>query len=124
MRFLPLIHSSLNIYFSQSFQNFLNKSLFSANSLSEHPDSIRLVINTIKDLDPARKCYRLIGGVLVERTIKEVLPAVERNLQGINQMIKQLSDHMKKKQTELDDFMEKYNIKPARQLQNQIGIKS
>eukprot|EP00466_Bigelowiella_natans_P020919 jgi/Bigna1/47711/estExt_Genewise1.C_170095 len=83
-----------------------------------------LVINTIKDLDPARKCYRLIGGVLVERTIKEVLPAVERNLQGINQMIKQLSDHMKKKQTELDDFMEKYNIKPARQLQNQIGIKS
>ncbi|KAL7177911.1 hypothetical protein ACSBR2_031133 [Camellia fascicularis] len=39
---------------------------------SEHS----LVMNAIKPLDPSRRCYRMIGGVLVERTIKEVLPAV------------------------------------------------
>uniref|UniRef100_A0A8C7WSC5 Prefoldin subunit 2 n=1 Tax=Oryzias sinensis TaxID=183150 RepID=A0A8C7WSC5_9TELE len=38
-----------------------------------------LVIETLKEVDPSRKCYRLVGGVLVERTVKEVLPALENN---------------------------------------------
>ncbi len=38
-----------------------------------------LVIDTLKDVDPSRKCFRLVGGVLVERTVKEVLPALENN---------------------------------------------
>ncbi|KAK6323335.1 hypothetical protein J4Q44_G00056740 [Coregonus suidteri] len=38
-----------------------------------------LVIETLKDVDPTRKCFRLVGGVLVERTVKEVLPALESN---------------------------------------------
>mmetsp|Transcript_26552 Transcript_26552/g.37000 ORF Transcript_26552/g.37000 Transcript_26552/m.37000 type:complete len:145 (-) Transcript_26552:295-729(-) len=79
-----------------------------------------LVINTIKDLDPNRRCFRLIGGVLVERTIKEVLPAVQKNLEGINAMVKQLTTIMRTKQKELDEYTEKYNIRPARQLSQQV----
>ncbi|KAL7210203.1 hypothetical protein ACSBR1_031713 [Camellia fascicularis] len=48
---------------------------------SEHS----LVMNAIKPLDPSRRCYRMIGGVLVERTIKEVLPAVQRNKEGLEE---------------------------------------
>jgi len=33
----------------------------------------------MKTLDPQRKCFRLIGGVLVERTVEQVLPALEKN---------------------------------------------
>jgi prefoldin subunit 2 len=40
-------------------------------------------MNTIKDLDPQRKCFRLISGVLVERTVGEVLPAVQRNQEQV-----------------------------------------
>ena len=47
--------------------------------VSEHS----LVINAIQPLDPSRRCYRMIGGVLVERTVKEVLPAVQRNKEGL-----------------------------------------
>jgi len=43
----------------------------------------RLVINNIKDLDPNRKCFRLIGGVLVERTVKDVLPAITKNVEKV-----------------------------------------
>jgi len=43
----------------------------------------RLVIQTLKPLNSDRKCFRLIHGVLVERTIKDVLPAVENNLEGV-----------------------------------------
>ncbi|KAF6728185.1 Prefoldin subunit 2 [Oryzias melastigma] len=43
-----------------------------------------LVIETLKEVDPSRKCYRLVGGVLVERTVKEVLPALENNKEQVN----------------------------------------
>ena len=43
----------------------------------------RTVIDAISKLDGSRKCFRLIGGVLVERTIADVLPAVQKNLEGV-----------------------------------------
>jgi len=69
-----------------------------------------LVINAIKDLDPNRRCFRLIGGVLVERTIKEVLPAVQKNYEGIGELIAQLHNQLKLKQTALNEFQAKHNI--------------
>ena len=42
-----------------------------------------LVIDTLKEVDPSRKCFRLVGGVLVERTVKEVLPALETNKEQV-----------------------------------------
>ena len=39
----------------------------------------RLVIETLQDVDKDRKCFRMVGGVLVERTVKEVLPALTTN---------------------------------------------
>jgi hypothetical protein len=44
----------------------------------------RLVIDSIAPLEPERKCFRMVGGVLVERTIKEVLPALETNHSGVS----------------------------------------
>lgn len=39
-----------------------------------------MVIKASQPLDQSKKCFRMIGGgVLVERTIKEVLPSVQRN---------------------------------------------
>ena len=35
-----------------------------------------LVIETLSKTDEGRRCFRMVGGVLVERTVKEVLPAV------------------------------------------------
>jgi len=62
-------------------------------------------------LDGNRRCYRSIGGVLVERTVKEVLPAVENNLKQITDLITQLSDQLKEKEKECDEFREKFNIR-------------
>jgi prefoldin subunit 2 len=76
-----------------------------------------MVIDTIKPLDENRTCYRLIGGVLVQKTIKEVLPMVTQNQQGvfltneINQLMQQLGTTYKKKEEELAEFQKKYNIK-------------
>ncbi len=44
----------------------------------------RLVLETLKDVDKDRKCFRMIGGVLVERTVNEVVPALEQNKEQVN----------------------------------------
>lgn len=43
----------------------------------------RLVIDTIEPLDPKRKCCRMIGGILVERTVGDVLPVIKANQVGV-----------------------------------------
>uniref|UniRef100_A0A7N0VC87 Prefoldin subunit 2 n=1 Tax=Kalanchoe fedtschenkoi TaxID=63787 RepID=A0A7N0VC87_KALFE len=70
-----------------------------------------LVINAIQPLDPSRRCYRMIGGVLVERTIKEVLPAVQRNKEGIEEVIARLNEALEKKKKDISDFENKYKIR-------------
>lgn len=39
----------------------------------------RTVISALKEVSPDRKCFRMVGGVLVERQVKDVLPALEHN---------------------------------------------
>lgn len=75
--------------------------------VSEHS----LVINAIQPLDPSRRCYRMIGGVLVERTVKEVLPAVQRNKEGIEEVIARLKEALERKKKEIADFEAKYKIR-------------
>lgn len=42
-----------------------------------------VVINTLKEVDPSRKCFRSVGGILVERTVGEVLPALQTNREQV-----------------------------------------
>ncbi|XP_061619652.1 prefoldin subunit 2 [Phyllopteryx taeniolatus] len=70
-----------------------------------------LVIDTLKDVDPSRKCFRLVGGVLVERTVKEVLPALQTNKEQISKILESISTKMQEKGRELTEYRERYNIR-------------
>ncbi|KAJ1913656.1 Cochaperone prefoldin complex subunit [Tieghemiomyces parasiticus] len=74
-------------------------------------DEHKLVIDTMKPLNTDRKCFRLVGGVLVERTVGEVLPALTTNFDGIKGIIGQLMQTYKKKEEEMNSFQKKYNIR-------------
>ena len=43
----------------------------------------KLVEDTLVPLDSGRRAYRLVGEVLVERTVGEVLPSVEANRENV-----------------------------------------
>ncbi len=46
-----------------------------------------LVLATLDEVlaeEPDRKCFRLVGGVLVERTVKDVVPALKTNRDGVS----------------------------------------
>ncbi|KAJ3172135.1 hypothetical protein HDU88_006950 [Geranomyces variabilis] len=78
--------------------------------LEMEKDEHQLVIDTIKPLEPTRKCFRLVGGVLVERTVKDVLPAVETNMEGIQNIIKQLLANYKKKEADSEAYQKKWGV--------------
>jgi prefoldin subunit 2 len=44
----------------------------------------QLVHDALQPLEPSRRAYRLVGEVLVERTVGEVLPSVEKNKQNVS----------------------------------------
>lgn len=68
--------------------------------LDAERDEHRLVLETLKDAQPDRACYRLIDQVLVQQTVKEVLPNLEGNLKGIQEMISVLAKNYEAKEKE------------------------
>ncbi|KAG2222084.1 hypothetical protein INT45_007970 [Circinella minor] len=78
--------------------------------LESEVEEHKLVIDSIKPLEADRKCFRMVGGVLVERTVKEVLPALETNFNGIQQVIQQLLQSYKRKEQEFQQFQKEHKI--------------
>lgn len=37
-------------------------------------------MDALKEVDMDRTCYHFVGGILIQQTVKEVLPQVEKNL--------------------------------------------
>jgi hypothetical protein len=46
-----------------------------------------LVIAAMEKLPADRRCFRMIGGVLVERSVGEVLPAVKSNVDKVSKVV-------------------------------------
>ncbi|XP_035217624.1 prefoldin subunit 2-like [Stegodyphus dumicola] len=90
----------------QDQKNLVTKLTEVEQELNEHS----LVVDTLKDVDQDRVCYRMIGGVLVERTVKEVLPAVSHNKEQLAVFLENLNQQIEKKGREINEFKEKYNI--------------
>ncbi|XP_012280419.1 probable prefoldin subunit 2 [Orussus abietinus] len=75
--------------------------------LNEH----KIVIDTLKNIDPKRKCYRMIGGILCERTVENIMPSLVTNKEQLIKVIEALSEQLMKKGVEINEYKEKHNIK-------------
>ncbi|KAL9902588.1 probable prefoldin subunit 2 [Glossina fuscipes] len=75
--------------------------------LKEH----KTVIDTLKTVDPDRKCFRLIGGVLCERTVRAVLPQLIENKDFIEKTITKVTEDLTKKGQQINKYKEEHNIK-------------
>ncbi|OAD58728.1 Prefoldin subunit 2 [Eufriesea mexicana] len=96
------------------FEMLRNEQRAMANKLSEMEMELnehKIVIDTLKNIDPKRKCYRMTGGVLCERTVEVVMPALMTNKEQLTKVIDALSDQLTKKGIEINEFKEKHNIR-------------
>ncbi|WVQ82796.1 hypothetical protein IAT38_004928 [Cryptococcus sp. DSM 104549] len=68
-----------------------------------------LVLSTLRPLtssDPSRTCYRLIGGILVKRSVSDVVPTLETNFSGIKEVLESLMKSYKAKEVEFEEWRE------------------
>ncbi|XP_060654723.1 probable prefoldin subunit 2 [Drosophila nasuta] len=96
------------------FQQLRNEQRNLANSLNTLEMDLRehkTVIETLNSADPERKCFRLIGGVLCERTVKDVLPQLVENKDFMAKTITMVTEELSKKGSEINKFKEEHNIK-------------
>ena len=80
------------------------------NELGGERDQHRLVIENLSKLEPERKAFRLIGSVLVQRTVGEILPIVQINYDGIKELIVKLESNLAAKDKERNDYKIKHGI--------------
>mmetsp|Transcript_27299 Transcript_27299/g.35806 ORF Transcript_27299/g.35806 Transcript_27299/m.35806 type:complete len:140 (+) Transcript_27299:99-518(+) len=83
--------------------------------LNEH----QLVIESLGGLEGGRKAFHLIGGVLVEQTVSEILPAVTANKDGIVNLLAQMEQLLKQKGDAALEIQEKYGLNQQQQVKQQ-----
>ncbi|OWA52833.1 putative Prefoldin subunit 2 [Hypsibius exemplaris] len=74
--------------------------------LNEHT----LVLQMLEKLEPDRKCFRRVGGALVEKTVKEVVPAIGTTKTQITATLKALREQLDTKTKELLEYKKTHRI--------------
>ena len=80
------------------------------NEMELEQNEHKLVCEALAPLDPGRKCFRMIGGVIVERTVREVAPDVRQKMELIGQSMTKLTEQLKAQQAAADAFAKKHKI--------------
>jgi prefoldin subunit 2 len=73
------------------------------------------VLETLQPLPADRKCFRMINGVLVERTVNDVVPALRTNSEGLKKVLDDLLKQYKKSQEEMERWKKRENIQVVQQ---------
>jgi chaperonin cofactor prefoldin len=71
----------------QRFRDLMRQSQQLVSKISElemERNEHKLVEDTLRPLDPSRRAFRLVGGVLVERNVGEVLPSVQQSRENVS----------------------------------------
>ncbi|GAA5905917.1 hypothetical protein JCM8208_003374 [Rhodotorula glutinis] len=108
----PLSHTELaqQVRVRQSeLQALVNK----INELEREAEEHSLVLDTLQKAHktaPERKCFRLVGGVLVERTVQDVLPQLEGQFEQLKTVLETLTAQYKTKESAFGQFQRDNNI--------------
>ncbi|KAL6231623.1 hypothetical protein BDW75DRAFT_38612 [Aspergillus navahoensis] len=93
-----------------NFKNTLQQLAQKIGDIEQEAEEHKLVIDTLEPLPRDRTCFRMVNGVLVERTVADVLPTLKTNSDGLKQVLEDMLKQYKSKQSELDSWKKKNNI--------------
>lgn len=69
------------------------------------------MLKTLEHQDGSKKAWRLVGDVLVERTVAEVIPEVTKQRDNLMALAQNTRKQLEAKQKEVLEFQEKYSIR-------------
>lgn len=98
-----------------NYKNTLQQIAQKIGDIEQEAEEHKLVLETLEPLSEERKCFRLINGVLVERTVRDVVPALKTNQDGLRKVLGDLVKQYKIKQDELDQWKKKNNVQVVQQ---------
>lgn len=75
----------------------------------------KIVIETLKTTPKDRKCFRMVGGALVEKNVEETLPVLVIKLENMTKMIEKLTSELKKVLEEFETWKKEKKIKIVKQ---------
>ncbi|XP_047990667.1 prefoldin subunit 2 [Leguminivora glycinivorella] len=78
--------------------------------LNEH----KIVVETLKGVEEERRCFRMVGGVLLERTAGAALAELEANLQRLPHALAALNQQLANKGQEINAYIETHDIRLQR----------
>ncbi|CAF9937268.1 MAG: hypothetical protein ALECFALPRED_007159 [Alectoria fallacina] len=89
-----------------NYKNNLQQLAQKIGDIEQDTEEHKLVLETLTPLPPDRKCFRMVNGVLVEKTVKDVTPALQINSEGLKKVLEELVKQYKRQQ----DDMEKWKV--------------
>ncbi|KAE9381787.1 Prefoldin beta-like protein [Stipitochalara longipes BDJ] len=98
-----------------NYKNGLQQIAQKIGDVEQEAEEHKLVLETLEPLPADRKCFRMINGVLVERTVKDVVPALRTNSEGLRKVLEDLVKQYNSKQTEMEKWKKKNNIQVVQQ---------
>ncbi|KAF2118347.1 Prefoldin beta-like protein [Lophiotrema nucula] len=101
----------------QTYKNTLQTIAQKIGDIEQETEEHKLVLETLEPLSGDRKCFRMINGVLTERTVKEVIPILKTNSEGLKKTLDELVKQYKTKQDEMEVWKKKNNIQVVQQPQ-------
>lgn len=98
-----------------NYKNNLQQLAERIGSVEQETEEHKLVLETLTPLPEDRKCFRMINGVLVERTVKDVLPALQTNSDGLRKVLDELVKQYKRQQEDMEKWKKKNNVQVVQQ---------
>ncbi|KAL1906339.1 Cochaperone prefoldin complex subunit [Sporothrix stenoceras] len=93
-----------------NYKNALQQIAQKIGDVEQEADEHKLVLETLEPLPADRKCFRMINGVLIERTVQNVIPALKTNAEGLAKVLDDLVKQYKTRQEELEKWKKKNNV--------------
>ncbi|KFY06895.1 hypothetical protein V496_05702 [Pseudogymnoascus sp. VKM F-4515 (FW-2607)] len=98
-----------------AYKNGLQQIAQKIGDVEQEAEEHKLVLETLTPLPGDRKCFRMINGVLIERTVEDVVPALKTNSEGLGKVLEDLVKSYKRQQEEMEKWKKKNNIQVVQQ---------
>lgn len=79
--------------------------------LEDESDQHRKVLALLADVDKERNSMQMVGSVLVEKKVKDVIPSLEQTLAGLQRAVQALTEDRNQREAKMEKWKELNKIK-------------